>query len=115
MQSTHSNLINEQLELLRIAVQAGKLSQTDIASATGIHQSQVSRILSGQGKLASKNTLKLCKFSSDLHRTGSVTRQMDQRLITAIFKIWDGSFEHATAIEKIILSLNGMTVKRTST
>lgn len=113
MQKLNDVFLNSQLERLRIAVQAGELSQTTISLETGIHQSQVSRILSGHGKLASKNTLKLCKYSSDLHNLDSSSKPIDQRLLNAISKVWDGSTEHAAAIEQVILSLNGMTVKRT--
>lgn len=95
MQKINDDHLISQLERLRIAVQSGELSQSKIAIDTGVHQSQVSRILSGHGKLASKNTLKLCKYITDLHSSDLINKPIDQRLLNAIQKIWDGSNEHA--------------------
>lgn len=60
----------ETLTLLAIAVSARKVTQEEIAKATGVHQSQVSRILSGQPKKESKNVRRLCKYY-ELHISGA--------------------------------------------
>lgn len=54
------------LRLLADRVLSGELLQTQIAEATGVHQSQVSRILAGEARRASKNVLRLCKFAEGL-------------------------------------------------
>ena len=54
------------LRLLADRVLSGELSQIQVAEATGVHQSQVSRILAGEARRASKNVLRLCKFAEGL-------------------------------------------------
>lgn len=43
-----------------------KLTQTELSRATGIHQSQISRILAGQLSRASRNVQKLCEYAKTL-------------------------------------------------
>lgn len=43
-----------------------KLTQTELSRVTGIHQSQISRILAGQLSRASRNVQKLCEYAKYL-------------------------------------------------
>lgn len=52
-----------QIRKLATLIQNKKLSQLDIARATGVHQGQVSRILAGRSKRLSPNTQKLCQYA----------------------------------------------------
>ena len=83
------------------------ITQVQIAQATGIHQAQISRILAGQIKRPSKNVQKLCSYafslSSETHRTGEAVRQ---RLIDAIIGAWDGTKQHADALENALAALD---------
>jgi hypothetical protein len=54
--------IRATIDRLAEAVAARTITQTHISEATGVHQSQVSRILSGDLKRASKNVQRLCSF-----------------------------------------------------
>lgn len=54
--------IRTTLDNLAKAVAGKKVTQTTISLATGVHQSQVSRILSGEVKRASKNVKRLCNY-----------------------------------------------------
>lgn len=59
-------LATEQIALLtQLAsdVVCRKISQKKIAADTGVHQSQISRILSGQVKRASRNVQTLCNYA----------------------------------------------------
>lgn len=51
------------LTSLRIAVADRRITQQEIAHATGVNQSQVSRILAGQCKRPSGNVAALCRFA----------------------------------------------------
>lgn len=51
------------LTSLRIAVADRRITQQEIAHATGVNQSQVSRILAGQCKRPSGNVATLCRFA----------------------------------------------------
>lgn len=114
MQNSKLNFPTEELERLRIIVNSGKVTQEMVSIATGVHQSQVSRILSGNSRIASKNVLKLCKYSNHLHNLDPTRPQICPALIAAIEQVWDGTPAHADAIAKVILSLEDLSVKRDS-
>lgn len=85
------------------------ITQEDISKATGISQSQVSRLLSGQGKRKSKAFLEICNYVN-LKRIGVSTdlvRQNDE-LINALASVWDGSIKQSSALAAIIKSLGGI-------
>lgn len=110
MQITNHD-IQERIEWLNATFDSARLSQEAVANATGIHQSQISRILSGQVKRLSKNVISLCKYADDLHNKHKSPKRIPSVLHHALLNTWDGSAEHAEAIAKVILSLNGMSVK----
>lgn len=56
----------ELLAALARHVALRKTTQQALAEETGVHQSQVSRILAGDARRASKNVLKLCKYAESL-------------------------------------------------
>lgn len=58
----------KQLSWLRAAVSERRLTQRQIAEATGVDQSQVSRILAGQAKRNSENVTALCAFAEKASR-----------------------------------------------
>jgi transcriptional regulator with XRE-family HTH domain len=57
------------LSWLRAAVADRRLTQVEVARATGVDQSQVSRILSGQAKRSSANVVALCRFAAEASRS----------------------------------------------
>jgi transcriptional regulator with XRE-family HTH domain len=59
------------LNRLAEAVASNAVTQQTISEATGVHQSQISRILSGKVRRVSKNVLRLCNFYN-LHMLGRV-------------------------------------------
>lgn len=86
-----------------------KITQEDISNATGISQSQISRLLSGHGKRTSKSYLKICDyvFSYGKKISPELVRQNDE-LINALAVVWDGSDSQSKAIANIIYSLGGI-------
>lgn len=100
----HAGLLN----WLAKEVASRRLSQLAIAEATGVHQSQVSRILAGKAKRSSANVRKLCGYASSLQPSvGSAVREKSNSGIKKtiegdLARIWDGSAEHAVALLRLI-------------
>lgn len=94
------------LSWLTAEVRARRLSQLEIAAASGVHQSQISRILAGKMKRESANVRKLCKYAISLRQgagartlAGPETRvAIDQ----AVTRLWDGSSDHASALVELL-------------
>jgi transcriptional regulator with XRE-family HTH domain len=92
-----------ELRYLASLVQARQLSQNEIARATGVHQSQISRILAGQYRRRSRNVVNLCKYAFSLrHEESSASHPAKDALFDALFRIWDGSQEHANALIEVL-------------
>jgi hypothetical protein len=78
----------------------------EIASASGVHQSQISRILAGKARRESANVRKLCKYATSL-RQGAGARTLvgpESRVAIdqAVTRLWDGSLEHASALVELL-------------
>lgn len=93
------------LEQVRLAVESKEVTQTLISSETGVDQSQISRILSGDAKRLSKNVLKLCSYANSLGTQRTNDPVQSQPLMHALSTVWDGTPAHAEAIAAVILSL----------
>lgn len=93
------------LEALKASVEARHIGLKHISEATGVHISQVSRILSGKIKRGSKNVEKICKFAkiSDLQQNSTVSEEL---LLKAIKEVWDGTNEHAIALVNFLAAIN---------
>lgn len=93
-------------------ISENNLTQTQIANSTGIHQSQVSRILNGQFKTVSKNIKTLCKYANinidQTHAQKNLSPQENKDLMEALKYVWDGSTNQAKALAKVIRSLKGL-------
>ncbi|HEX7908671.1 MAG TPA: helix-turn-helix transcriptional regulator [Paraburkholderia sp.] len=98
-----------ELRYLAALVGARQITQSVIASATGIHQSQISRILSGQIRRSSKNVQELCKYAISLRRE---VRYDDGRaaeaLSATILRVWDGTQHHADALIELLEALRAV-------
>jgi transcriptional regulator with XRE-family HTH domain len=79
-------------------VAARRLTQEEIAKATGVDQSQVSRILTGQAKRRSHNVERLCLYARRLASASSTAVSRRQQIEQAVDTLWDGSARHARAI-----------------
>lgn len=85
------------------------ITQAQIAADLGASQSQVSRILKGQGlkysRLAEEVCLYVEKFEGGV--TADSVRSNDE-LVNALTVTWDGSATHARALSAVIRSLSAL-------
>lgn len=105
MQAPPSRWVSDSLSRLRQAIRSGRTSQLSAANATGVDQSQISRILAGQTKRVSPNVLILCKYANTLHIRTRVDPTESDCLMDALRAVWDGSHAHAEALAGVIRSL----------
>lgn len=82
------------------------IAQADIAAHVGASQSQVSRILKGEGVRASRLFEEVCLFVERFESGVSADSVRSNReLIEALQATWDGSASHAKALAAVIRSL----------
>ncbi len=96
----------------RIAARLAKkhgLTQSSIAAALNVSQSQVSRVLSGESKRRSRLFNEVCKYVK-LRATPTVSSNPrdSPELMSALAEVWDGSLHHAEALAIVIRSLGGL-------
>lgn len=95
------------IDRLAKAVADKKTTQTCISEATGVHQSQVSRILSGNAKRASKNVRRLCSFYN-LHISPvriAPTTNVSAAIQSAVAILLTGKKEPDAALRDVLDSL----------
>ncbi|SCK14376.1 Predicted transcriptional regulator with C-terminal CBS domains [Vogesella sp. LIG4] len=85
---------------------AAGITQTALAMAMGVNQSQVSRVLSGQITRRTKLLNKLCIYAeSKLAITDKPDVRTNRELMAALGEVWDGTATHAHALAQVIRSL----------
>lgn len=93
------------LRFLREQIISNKINQKEISRATGVHQSQVSRILAGRSKRQSKNVVLLCKYAESMTPTGSSASITAGDLSRAVLDAWDGTQEQAESINALLKAI----------
>ncbi len=93
------------LDQLRRLIESRLTSQTEVAQATGVDQSQISRILAGQARRVTSNVITLCKYANSFDASRRNDPSRNPILMSALHTVWDGSAQHAEAIAAVILSL----------
>lgn len=85
------------------------ITQAQIAGDLGASQSQVSRILRGQGLRTSRLAEEVCLYVEKYEGgvTADSVRNNDE-LVSALTVTWDGSARHARALSAVILSLSAL-------
>lgn len=102
-------------------VRTRKLTQQELAAESGVHQSQVSRILSGSPKRPSRNVQRLCSYAERRREQSRADRggllDPPQALSRALSRVWDGSEEHAKALADLLDAVDRvqMTARKGST
>jgi hypothetical protein len=84
---------------------AQRVSTVRIATDTGIHQSQVSRLLRGHFKRLSPNVQSLLDYASKPRRYGGQTAAQElakASLIKATLRTWDATPEGAQALVRLL-------------
>ena len=93
------------IEHLVRQVTSGSISQLQLAAATGVHQSQVSRILSGKALRASKNVLKLCKYAESLPSIVEERVDLHDDVMAAVSKLLGKNKAEDQALAQLVSSL----------
>lgn len=93
-----------QLQSLQDAVRSRVLDLKTISVATGVHISQVSRILAGKAKRVSPNVDRICKFAntSGFAQSDSAGEELIRK---AIADVWDGTATHAQALAQLLRAI----------
>lgn len=87
-----------------LAALARRASTVEIAAASGIHQSQVSRLLRGQFRRVSPNVRKLLGYKPREEKRRP--EEQDRRaVIQAALRTWDETREGARALVKLLRSV----------
>src|SRR5437867_2825284 len=95
--------------LLNAFMEAENLTQVELAKASNVSQSTVSRALRELPKRSSKERARLFKYAYiQLQPVREVTVVGKDRVLDALNKIWDCSEAHAAAVAKIIEALEGV-------
>ena len=82
------------------------LTQSKLAKALGVSQSQISRIFCGRTSGQSKLAIDLCIYVSAVTKqTPLVAVSENSELMDAISTVWDGTPTHARALASVIRSL----------
>lgn len=100
LEPTHTAM----LDALKALISSGIASQSDISRATGVHQSQISRILSGNVRRLSKNVQKLCTYAGSV-TTARIPPDIETRLSSALEKLTANGPEEAMALENLVAGL----------
>lgn len=94
-----------QLDALRDAVKSHMVDLKTISQATGVHVSQISRVLAGEAKRVSPNVEKICKFAKEAG-FASCDSAGEEVLRKAIADVWDGTAVHAQALAQILRAID---------
>lgn len=84
------------------------ITQTKIAQAIDADQSQVSRVLSGSSKRASRVFNAVCNYVNNSSMPEISSSISNQKILDAIASVWDGTEEHAIALSIVIRSLGSL-------
>lgn len=98
------------LDRLRTAVSQRKITQSEITVATGVHQSQVSRILAGPVKRYSENVQKLCAFAQALPGIPVEHGDYEDEAFTLLGEMLEGSPQTKRSVVELMRGL--LTLKR---
>jgi hypothetical protein len=89
-----------------LAALARRASTVELAAASGIHQSQVSRLLRGQFRRLSPNVRKLLGYRPEGRK--STAPGARQAVIRAALRTWDETPEGAKALVRLLRSVDGL-------
>jgi transcriptional regulator with XRE-family HTH domain len=89
---------------------ARRLSTVRLAADTGIHQSQVSRLLRGQFHRLSRNVLLLLAYAGTQRRAPAPRRAAAAKaaVIRAALRTWDTTPEGAQALVRLLRSVQDL-------
>lgn len=95
------------LAWLRAAIADRRFTQFEVARATGVDQSQISRILKGHAKRSSANVSVLCRFAAEASRQTAGTLEMPAvaKAQALLDELMNGSAEEQQSIAELLAHL----------
>jgi transcriptional regulator with XRE-family HTH domain len=96
---------SELIQLLADCLDKKELTQQGLSQATGVHQSQVSRILAGHARRPSRNLLKLCKYAENLRVPGGAAEGRDAEIVGAIRSLLGNGSAEDQRLRDVVISL----------
>lgn len=94
------------LQLLSRRLGLRQLTQAEVSRATGVHQSQISRILAGSARRASKNVQRLCKYAESLPPLEPVENEASDKIISNVRALLGNNAIENQALVQVVASLN---------
>ena len=79
-----------------------EITQQQIAKATGVHQSQVSRILRGQFRSADGNVSKICKYAKVTASGTATKKSASTELLEELNQLLDGTTKREQAVIRLL-------------
>lgn len=103
--SMKKRITSELVSDLRAYMVATGLSQVELSVRTGVHQSQISRILSGVCRRADGNLLKLCNYANIETVEANADLENFPELLDTLRTVLSGDKRKANQLAKVIKSL----------
>ena len=97
---------------IKKAMDMAKHTQTDVYNKTGVHQSQISRILKGDFERDSKNVIKLCVYANCILGDDSKILHVKDLLIASIMELWDGTDKGAVDLLGLFSAVKQFKLKK---
>lgn len=85
-----------------------KHSQNKASEISGVHQSQICRILNGKCRRISKSVIKLCEYAKLENQDTEADPSQNPELMNALRIAWDGTTNSAKTLSRIILAVAEM-------
>jgi hypothetical protein len=111
MQANVKNVTAEVARARRALQRLGaRCSTVQVAADTGIHQSQVSRLLRGQFHRVSRNVQLLLAYTGKAGRAPAARRDQSAKasVIKAALRTWDATPEGAQALVRLLRSVQDL-------
>ena len=98
---------NQSAQLLMLAqcVNKKRITQQSISLATGVHQSQISRILAGRVRRSSPNVLTLCKYAETLGVSKGPGSDSDEGVMSVMRSLLGSSVEEDQRLRDVLSGL----------
>ena len=97
---------SRKIQLIAQRVSSRALTQSQVAKATGVDQSQVSRILAGRSRRASKNVLKLCEYAESLASPDPEAGSLQEQAAAIVSELFRAQPTENAALVSLLASLH---------
>lgn len=101
MPSARDKLIEQLCEVFK----NNRSTQQQIAAKTGVHQSQVSRILRGHFRTVTPNVAKICKYANVTPQTGITKSAVPEELNRELVRLLDGTAKREQTILRLLKAI----------